>query len=193
MCNLCSCYIYDTLVNPLPLNHYLREKIKMNGIIKYAGQITKCLEDTMDKFWLSSESDSFKHYFKMFEGTLKNIEDSKEATLDCFVWNKFNTSLKSSTNEMQYIFQQLIDNGYQTDKDLTYMRQYFMNKLRILIFNLKEIHEGHTEKKKYINPTSKISLCPHKLMEIRKKAGLPYIIPDTPYEYYEIPMLDLYD
>jgi len=176
MCKLCSCFIYDTIVYPLPLNHYLRPHIKMSVIVKNAHRITESLKKLMDLFWNSEGVEiHFHHYYRMFEYTLKDIKESKESTLDHYVWNKFNTTFKKGISEIEYAIQICTEEmNFKDDIDKVNVRQFFMSKLRILINQLREIHREHTEKKRYVNPMSTRSLTPYELMLIRQKAGLPF-------------------
>ena len=196
MCKLCTCFIYDMIISPLPLNHYLRPHIKMPVIVKNAHHITESLHKVINEFWNSVEDElHFKHYYKMFEHTLKDIGESRESTLDHFVWNRFNATFKKGISEIEYaIYICTQEMSFKEETHKIHVRQFFMSKLRILIKDLKEIHREHTEKKKYVNPVSTRSLSPYELMLIRQKAGLPYTpcereLPAVSLDYY----YDIYD
>jgi len=191
MCKQCYCFIYDMIISPLPLNHYLRPHIKMPIIVKNAHHIAESLQKLIGLLWDNTEVEyHFNHFYKMFEYTLKDIKESKEPTLDHFVWNKLNATFKKGISEIEYaICISTEEMNFKDDISKVNVRQFFMNKLRILINHLKDIHREHTEKKKYVNPIATRSLTPYELMVIRQKAGLPF----TPCEVVPDIMEDLYD
>jgi len=126
----------------------------------------------------------------MVEDTLTDIKKITKSTLDNFVWNKLNATFKKGISEIEYAICICTEEmNFKDDISKVNVRQFFMNKLRILINHLKDIHREHTEKKKYVNPIAIRSLTPYELMVIRQKAGLPF----TPCEVVPDIMEDLYD
>jgi len=184
MCNLCSCYIYDIVVSPLPLNHYLRKHIQMDIIVHNAPHIVDCLQRVIKILWEKDKEDTCKLHFNSFKERVYSYGEYNQSVLDNYMWAKLNSSFKEIITEIEScILICLTPNVYHEKNNTLYMNQFFMNKLRILIHYLKEIHLEHMAKKKIVIPPSVRSVTAYELMQIRQKAGLSY----TPCKIEEPP------
>jgi len=175
MCNLCSCYIYDIVVNPLPLKHYLRKHIQMDKIVKNAPHIVECLQRVIHIFWQKDKEDIFKRQYNSFKERVYSYGEFCDSVLDNYILSTFNSSFKEIITEIESCILIFLTPYVDHKKDNTlHIKQFFTNKLKILILFLKDIHTEHTEKKKNVIPPSVRSLTEYELMKIRQKAGLPY-------------------
>jgi len=156
MCNMCYGYIYDTIINPYHIAHPLRNVVSL----------THEEADRISQTFLEVISDFRDLYFFEDIGEL-NPDQSEEWT-----WVKFEMENPDGHSriqeEIEKIFESMKKKKYITEH---LVMRFFMNKLKILMLNLPQIHLDHTLKL-FIKDYSPGPIPYSQLVEIKKKAGL---------------------
>ena len=158
MCNMCYGFIYDTILYPYHVGHSLRNAVSLSD--EETHRITQTFLDVISDF-------RDLYFFEDFDTELTPDQ------CDIWTWTQFKMenpegNIKLET-EVKKIIESMKEKKCSTENLVT---RFFMNKFKILMVNLPQIHLDHTFK-----------ICPkenspgpvpyEKLVEIRKKAGLP--------------------
>ena len=156
MCNMCYGYIYDTIVNPYHITHPL------HNVVSLAHEEIHRITET----FLEVISEFRDLYFFEEIGEL-NPEQSDEWT-----WVKFEMENPDGHSRIQGE----VKNTFESMKKKKYITEhlvmrFFMNKFKILMYNLPQIHLDHSLKL-FVKEYSPGPIPHEKLVEIRKKAGL---------------------
>jgi len=184
-CEMCYSYIYDTIANPFHYQHRLYGSICLTPEITH--RITETFEQVLEKFGTNP------YFFYRYEDDdLPDVVD--EESFDKWAWLKFK-------NDYPELFMDLMDEIHENLQGLVgkkkrdieiQVTRFFMNKLRVLLLSLSDVHDLHT-KKEYTKESSTGPVPYMQLVEIRTKANLP--VPHYDVKKYEKKILndsDLY-
>ena len=167
MCNMCYGFIYDTIVNPYHGADPLSKAVSLTQ--EEIHRITETFLEVISNF---RDLDFFEDF-----------GDLPVTKCDEWAWMRFEQENRDGHYKIEREVQKTIESMKLKKKPVTedLVTRFFMNKFRIIIMLLPQIHTDHTFK-----------ICPkdyspgpvpyEKLVEIRKKAGLS--IPPIP-EYKE--------
>ena len=157
-CKMCHTYIYDTIISPYRSTHFLHNCIQLtrNEVLRISNTFSRILCNYRNPC-----------FFEEFEG-FTSVEYCNE-----WAWAKFNSENPAGIAELLFEIQEVMYFS-KKKKGVTeiIVIRFFMDKLRILLIQLPDIHREHTEKMFEIQR----SLGPvpfTKLLEIRIKANLP--------------------
>jgi hypothetical protein len=164
---MCYGFIYDTIVNPYHIAHSLRNAVSL----------THEEIDKISQTFLEVISDFRDLYF------FEDIGELSPDQCDEWTWVKFKEENPDGYSKIQEEVEKTIKSMKLKKKHMTeeLVTRFFMNKLKILMVNLPQIHLDHSLKF-FIKELSPGPIPYEKLVEIRKKAGLS--IPPIP-EYKE--------
>ena len=158
MCNMCYGFIYDTIINPYHIEHSLRNAVSL----------THEEIDKISQTFLEVISDFRDLYF------FEDIGDLSPEQCDEWTWDKFKEENPDGHSKIQEEVEQTIKSMKLKKKHMTeeLVTRFFMNKLKILMVNLPQIHLDHSLK--FFIKENSLGPLPHNtLIEIRLKAGLP--------------------
>ena len=158
MCNMCYGFIYDTIVNPYHKTDPLSKAVYLTH--EEVHRVTETFLEVISKF-----------------RDLYFFEDANNIPLnkcDEWTWIKFEIENPDDHAKIEREVENTLESMKQKKKHVTeeLVTRFFMNKFRILMMLLPQLHLDHTFK---ICPREK-SLGPvpySELVEIKKKAGLP--------------------
>lgn len=155
---MCYGFIYDTIINPYHVGHSLRNAVSLSD--EEAHRITQTFLDVISEF-------RDLYFFEDIDADLTPDQ------CDIWTWTRFKMESPDGYSkletEVEKIVESMKEKKCSTENLVT---RFFMNKFKILMVNLPQIHMDHTFKifKKDYSPGP---IPYNKLVEIRKKAGLP--------------------
>jgi hypothetical protein len=157
---MCYGFIYDTIVNPYHLTHSLRNAVSLTN--EEADRISQTFLEVISEF-----QDIF-----FFEEIDRDLTPDQ---CDEWTWIRFEEENPDGHNKIEREVERTLESMKLKKKQVTdnLVTRFFMNKLKVLMVNLPQIHLDHSLKifKKECSPGP----LPYKtLVEIRKKAGLPF-------------------
>ena len=165
-CKMCHTYIYDTIINPYSSTHFLHNCIQLTR------DEVQRISNTFSRILCNYRNPCF---FEDFEG-IPSVENCNK-----WAWAKFNLENPAQIAELLFEIQEVMYFS-KKKKGVTeiHVIRFFMDKLRILLIQLPDIHREHTEKMFEIEQS--VGPVPFmKLVEIRIKANLP---PPKVEDYY---------
>lgn len=172
MCNMCFGFIYDTIVNPYHITHSLQNVVSLTH--EEAHRISQTFLEVISEFM---DLDFFEEIDR----------DLSPDQCDEWAWIRFEQENPVGHANIEREVERTLESMKLKKKQVTdiLVTRFFMNKLKILLASVPQIHLDHTFKvfKKEYSPGP---IPYEKLVEIRKKAGLP--IP----EYKEQHLDELY-
>jgi len=175
MCDKCYGYIYDTIVNPLPVTHLLHGHLHKPSLLKCAEELAYCFQRALNTF------DNNEYFFINYdEESHKIIVNEKNPSVvefleDELIWTNFLAFYPDGANEIIYASQVCVDNSITRKVYLSeqYIKHFLMDRLRILLSCIPGIHKQHTDKILYENIKSTGPASLTKISMIRSKLGLP--------------------
>ena len=164
---MCYGFIYDTIINPYHITNPLCNAVSLSH--EETDRITQTFLEVISDFM---DLDFFK-----------DVDDLPLNKSDEWAWVKFEMENPDGyaklKKEVKKTFESMKKKKYVTEHLIT---RFFMNKFRILIANLPQIHLEHSLK--IFKKVGSLSPLPYnKLVEIRLKAGLP--IPEYKDQYLD--------
>jgi hypothetical protein len=175
MCDMCYGYIYDTLINPLPSNHLLNEHIHRPSLLRCSNTLTECFKRALDVF--DNDISFFIEIEMDEEAAILSEKDprTREYMEDAWVWKKFNEQYPKSQMELKYALDICLDHSIarHTIAKEHVIQHFLMDRLRILLSSLPDIHTNHNTKMSYEKSKSLGPVPLKKIVEIRTKLGLP--------------------
>jgi len=173
MCKMCYGYIYDTIVNPLPVGHRLLSYIRRPSLKRCAEELAACFLKALDNF------DNNPLFFVMLDDSDDCIEFEADPVIrelmeDEWVWKRFYRYYPYGASELTHAVQVAIDNSIakSVSKAEQVVTNFFMDRWRILISVIPLMHKNHTDKLSAERGGSLGPVPDEKIREIRKKAGL---------------------
>ena len=173
MCKMCYAYIYDTITNPLPVNHRLQGFIRLPSLKRCSEELATCFHRAIGKF------DNNPLFFVMLDDADDRIEFEPDPTIrelmeDEWVWKRFYRYYPDGASELTYAIQVAIDNSIakSTNRAEQIVINFFIDRLRILLSVIPLMHKNHTDKVSPERGGSLGSVPEEKIREIRTKAGL---------------------
>ena len=175
MCDMCYSYIYDTLVNPLPLGHLLLRYIHRPSLLRCSSLLAKCFQKALDgfdnhpAFFMNMDEDDFIRFQSQKDPRIREFME------DTWVWNKFYKNYPAASENITHCKEICIDSSITrgTFANDYVIKNFLMDRLRIFLSQIPTIHKNHTEKSSYQTIQSLGPVPIDKLIEIRKKHGLP--------------------
>jgi len=178
---MCYAYMHDTIENPFHFSHRLYGANCLTPETTHG--IAEAFEQVLEKFG----TNPFFFYRYDDDKHLPDVVD--EESFDKWTWIKFKTDYPE-------LFMDLMDEIHENLRGLVgkkkreieiQITRFFMNKLRVLLLTLSDVHELHT-KKEYMKESSPGPVPYLQLAEIRIKANLP--VPDYDAEKYAKELLN---
>lgn len=156
---MCYGFIYDTIINPYHMTHSLRNAVSLTH--EEADRITQTFLDVISDF-------RDLYFFEEID------MDFSPDQCDEWTWTRFEEENPDGHSKIQREVELTIESMKLKKKCVTenLVMRFFMNKLKILMVNLPQIHLDHSLKL-FIKECSPGPIPHEKLVEIRKKAGLP--------------------
>jgi len=175
---MCFGFIYDTIINPLPLKHRLQGKIHFPSLLRCAEELSICFHRAIDNFdnnplfFINSVEEYEDDYDLILYGEkLVFDEDSK----DNIAWKKFLKYYPKGADEIKYAIQIAVDNFICRNNPCaeSIITDFFTKILRNLLCVIPSMHKNHVEKRNIEKSRSLGPVPFNKLADLRKKAGLP--------------------
>lgn len=175
MCDMCYGYIYDTLVNPLPVDHLLHGHLHKPSLLKCAEEIADCFQRALNIF--DNHPLFFVNYDEESNSQIQSEKNPKvvEYLEDEWAWRNFLTFYPGGANEIIYASQICLDNSITRNVYLSeqYIHHFLIDRLRILLSCIPAIHKQHTDKIPYENIKSPGPAPLSKITKLRSNLGLP--------------------
>ena len=184
MCGQCYSYIYDFILSPLSTSHLLYGYINYKSLNKCSHEVADCISRALQEY-VNNQAliDCFKLFGETYKANVEIMElydkivipkECKEQRYDEYIWIKFKEVNQDKLSDLNHAIQICMDNmvvkKIKCKEEI--LEQFFMHKLRDLLYVLPDIHREHTEKKEYVNVKSLGSVPQHRINQIRRKAGL---------------------
>lgn len=175
MCDKCYGYIYDTIINPLPVDHLLHGHLHKPSLLKCAEEVAYCFQRALDIF--DNHPDFFLYTDFDTDFNIKNEKNPKvvEFLEDELVWNNFKKLYPEGAREIVYASQVCIDHSITRKVSISgqYIKHFLIDRLRILLSCIPAIHKQHTDKISYENIKSPGPASLTKISSLRSNLGLP--------------------
>ena len=175
MCDMCYGYIYDTLVNPLPVDHLLNGYLHKPSLLKCAGELADCFQRALNIF------DNHPHFFINYsmENHMNIINEKNPKVVefleDEWAWSNFLVFYPEGAKEITYASQICLEHSITRKVSLKeqFIQHFLMDRLRILLSCIPAMHKQHTEKIPYDNVKSPGPASFVKIANLRASLGLP--------------------
>jgi hypothetical protein len=161
-------------MSPLNNSHILHKHIHRPSLLIHANDITDCFQRALNIF------DNNPLFFMIMDDSDEDIINEsnhilKEQEGDKLVWKKFIQYYPTGAAEINYAIQICLDNSIfrKTSEPAKLIEQFLIDKLRLLLSILPDIHKAHIEKN---IPESSGSMGPvplQQIVKLRSKLGLP--------------------
>lgn len=189
MCNACMNLIYDILLNPLPVDHVLRDHINFKSLERCAVEVAHSFYRSVRDFPIYREF-FIKELQEPVIGSSLRIripdESLEKYEYDEMLWNRFHDECPIWAQELEYAFETCLDYsvGRRTVDKKQLIKQFLMDRLHTILLQIPTIHRDHTMK---LGPSEGKSLGPvdlWKIIEVRQKACLPveHYLPPNVFE-----------
>jgi len=177
MCQACENLIYDILINPLPLDHELRDHINFTSLKRCAVEVAHCFYRVVKDFPIWPEF-FLKEIRKTPVPHLRiRIPDEilSKYEYEELLWDRFHEECPLWAYELEHAQETCMDFsiGRNTADKKQLIKQFLMDRLHVILKNVPSIHLEHTEK---INKEVQPSPGPvdiWKIIRIRHNVGLP--------------------
>jgi len=175
MCDICYGYIYDTIIDPLPVTHILHKHIHIHRVKQCAEEIAMCFQKAIH---------TFKHYemfFNLIEYhiLLHYTDEDRPEILTCLkdatCWKHFSELYPEGAKEIKYAIDICMDHSITKNtlvKENT-IQTFLSYILYIILSSIPKIHKEHTEKNNLQTHPSLGPVPLKQITEIREKLGLP--------------------
>jgi len=159
--------IYDILIDPLQVEHLLRNYINTNSLKLCASELADCFYRAVKDFPNGPE------FFIETSEQKSNVLSSFDC--DEIIWNRFHYRFPDFAHELQHAIDLCIDSSVakKTIIKEELIKHFIMDKLRKILVLIPTVHREHTMK---IRIGESASLGPAditKIIRIRRSAGLP--------------------
>jgi hypothetical protein len=171
---MCHGFIYDVLTCHLNVDNLLYEYIHIPSLVRSAEEITVCFNRAISFF--DNDPEFFICTNKGYEYvTFETDINIRNTIQDEILWNKFTALYPGGSEEIHFAIQIGVDNNVARNTILCeeIIKRLFMNKLRILLVNIPDIHRGHTNVSKLTEPKSPGPASYTKISNLRYSLGLP--------------------
>jgi hypothetical protein len=156
---MCYAFIYDTLVNPYHIIHPLRNVVSLTD--EEVHRISQTFLEVISEF-------RDLYFFEDID------RDFTPEQCDEWTWMRFELENPDGHSKIEREVERTLESMKLKKKHVAenLVTRFFMNKLKILMVNLPQIHLEHSLKL-FTKESSPGPIPYTTLVEIRKKAGLP--------------------
>ena len=164
---MCYGYIKDTILDPLPHDHIMRDYINM-------ASLERSIDEIVPVFMRALRAFGYNKFF-FIKPRKDKPENSTDFTRDEWVWSEFQIIYPSQASEIKDMIITCAVNGVgrKTCLKIQLLTHFFMMKLRFFLINVPELHAEHIAKEIPI-PSESLGPVPYQeLCLIKLKAGLP--------------------
>jgi hypothetical protein len=173
MCDMCYGYIYDVIRLPIHDTDVLYKHLHYPSLLRHLEEITYCFQRALNIF------DNNPLFFMIMDDSDEDIINEsnhilKEKEEDKLVWKKFLQYYPTGSAEINYAMNICLDNSVfrKTSEPARLIEQFLIDKLRLLLSILPDIHTAHIEKNTP-EPSRSLGSAPlQKIVDIRSKLGL---------------------
>ena len=195
MCQICKNLIYDIIISPISHDHPLYIHINYKAL-------NACIVDVVDCFYRAvRDFPIFPEFFfkpvnpiqppthgspMSLRISIPNPETIKSDSEE-WLWTKFHIECAAWAHELEYAIDTCVEKGVarNTQAKEQLIKQFFMEKLKIILVNLPTIHNEHTMKILKVEKVSPGPVSLWDLIHIRQKVGLSvrHLLPKNVYHY----------